>query len=181
MTTQIRNLLVALGFDCRGRPRPGRDLRGRLLHRLDPSYWSVIQSTADFFSLDASQGNVQLAKSTAHNPGGLQGVNLRLNFAPFGGRLTNNFTTQVDFTNAVVPGPGLDQVELHTYYEDGSIYFAVYDNSGGLNAHVWDGGGVQGALAVTGNSGTLRLSRTNGTVTGYFNDTPLFSKPGLRP
>ncbi len=142
---------------------------------LDASHWSVIQTTPDLYSANASSGEIRLAK-IAPTPGGLQSVSLRLNFAPFGGRITNDFSTQMDFTNAVLPGPGLDQVQLNTYYEDDPIYCAVYDNDGGLNAHVWDNLGVQGRIPVSGNAGTLRISRTNGVVTAYFNDTPLFSE-----
>jgi hypothetical protein len=145
---------------------------------LDASHWSVIQTKPDLYSVDASPGEIRFAKTAMPNPGGVQSVNLRLNFALFGGRITNDFSTQIDFSNAMLPGPGLDQVELHTYYQDGSIYYAVYDNSSGINAHVWDGSGAQGAIPVSGNAGTLRISRTNDTIAAYFNDTPLFSETG---
>ena len=147
---------------------------------LDTSCWSVLQQTTSFFSADASQGNVQLLKASAHNPGGAQGAYVYLNFTPFGGRITNDFSTQVDFTNAVVPGPGLDQVELHTVYQDGSIYYAVYDRSSGYNAHVWDGGSVLGVISAPQNYGTFRIARTNGIVTAYFNSTRFTRKPATR-
>lgn len=122
MKTQIKFLLFSLGFVvatagivC------GGTFSDDFSTGLDPSYWSIILSTPDRYSVDASQGNVQLAKTSVQNPGGLQQVYIRLNFAPFGGRITNDFSTQIDFTNAVLPGPGLDQVEFHTYYEDGSV------------------------------------------------------------
>jgi hypothetical protein len=142
---------------------------------LRPAWWSVIQSTTNFYSVDASQGNVQLAKTSAHNPGGFQYVFVRVNLADFGGVVTGDFSTQIDFSKAVVPGPGLDQVELHTYYQDGSIFYTVYDNSGGLNAHVWDGGSVLGRRSFSGDSGTFLIRRTGSTVTGYFNGSPLYS------
>ena len=181
MKTQINILLASLGFLTAAVGVQAGTFSDNFATGLDASYWSVIQSTTNLYSVDASQGDLQLAKTTAHSPGGVQGVYVRLNFALFGGRITNDFSTQIDFTNAVVPGPGLDQVELHTYYQDGSIYYAVYDNSSGYNAHVWDGGGVQGAIAASQNYGTFRISRTNGVVTAYFNGTPLYSETRSSP
>ena len=181
MNTQIKSFLVSIAIVAAATCARSGTFSDDFSTGLDASCWSVIQQTTNFFLVDASQGNVQLAKTTAHNPGGIQGIYVRLNFALFGGRITNDFSTQVYFTNAVVPGPGLDQVELHTYYQDGSIYYAVYDNSSGYNAHVWDGGGVQGAISAPQNYGTFRLSRTNGIVTAYFNGTPLYSETRNSP
>ena len=175
MKTQIKILLVSLGFVAATGGIHAGTFTDDFSAGLDPSYWSVLQTTANFYSVDATHGNVQLAKSSAHNPGGVQVVYIRLNFALFGGRITNDFSTQIDFTNAVVPGPGLDQVELHTYYEDGSIWFAVYDDSSGDNVHVWNGGSVLGTTSVSQNYGTFLISRTNGVVTAYFNGTPIYT------
>jgi hypothetical protein len=155
---------------------------------LNPAYWSVIQTTPGLYTNSVSQGNVQLAKTAANNPGALQAVYIRLNFASFGGLITNDFSAQISFSNAVVPGPGLDQVELHTYYENGSVYFASFDNSynslyssAGWNAHVWDGSAAQGLLPLSTNAGTFTISRTGGTVTGYFNGTSLYSETRSSP
>ncbi len=148
---------------------------------LNPGYWSIIQTITNFYSVAASQGNVHLAKSSAHNPGGVQFVFVRVNLALFGGNITNDFSTQIDFTNAIVPGPGLDQVELHTYYQDGSIFYAVYDNFSGINVHVWDGGSVQGLRGVSKNYGTFAISRTGSTVTAYFDGTPIYSTSRSAP
>lgn len=175
MKTQINLLLVSLGFVAAAGGVHGGTFSDNFATGLDASYWSIIQTTTNLYSVDAAQGNVQLAKTTAHSPGGFQGVYVRLNFAPFGGRITNDFSTQIDFTNAVVPGPGLDQVEFHTYYEDGSIWFAVYDDSSGVNVHVWDGGSALGTASVSQNYGTFRIARTNGVVTAYFNGTPIYT------
>lgn len=167
------NLVLTLAV-----PRPARaaTFSDDFSAGLRPTWWSIIQTTSNFYSVDASQGNVRLAKTSAHNPGGVQFVFVRVNLSLLGGAITSDFSTQIDFAGAVVPGPGLDQVELHTYYQDGSIYYTVYDRSSGFNAHVWDGGSVQGVLPVGGDSGTFRISRTGSTVTGYFNGSPLFSE-----
>ena len=142
---------------------------------LSPSFWSVWQTTAGLYSVDATNGHVQVAKTSAHSPGGFQNVAIALNLAALAGTNTGDFSTQVDFTNAVVPGPGLDQVELHTYFQDGSYFFTVYDNYNGLNVHVWNGG-LLGRTPVTGNSGTFRISRVGPTLTGYYNGAPIHSE-----
>jgi hypothetical protein len=155
---------------------------------LNPAYWSVIQSTPGLYTNSVSQANVRLAKTSASNPGGLQADYVRLNFASFGGLISNDFSIQITFSNAVVPGPGLDQVELHTYYEDGSVYFDSFDNSydslnspAGWNAHVWDGSAAQGLIPLSTNAGTFTLSRTGSTVTGYFNGIELYSETRSSP
>ena len=181
MKSQIHKLLVSTAIIAAATCVRGGTFSDDFSTGLDASCWSVIQQTPNFFSVDASQGNVQLVKGSAHNPGGAQGAYVYLNFALFGGRITNDFSTQIDFTNAVVPGPGLDQVELHTVYQDGSIYFAVYDRSSGYNAHVWDGGSALGITSAPQNYGTFRITRTNGVVTVYFNDTPLYSETRNSP
>jgi hypothetical protein len=142
---------------------------------LSPSFWSVWQTTAGLYSVDATNGHVQVAKTSAHSPGGFQNVAIALNLAALAGTNTGDFSTQVDFTNATVPGPGLDQVELHTYFQDGSYFFTVYDNYNGLNVHVWNGG-LLGRTPVTGNSGTFRISRVGPTLTGYYNGAPIHSE-----
>jgi hypothetical protein len=174
MKTQIRHLLVSLGLIAAAGVHAGT-FSDDFSTGLNPSYWGVIQQTPNYFSVDVSHGDVRLAKGSVDNPGGIQGIYIRLNFALFGGLITNDFSTQIDFTNAVVPGPGLDQVELHTYYEDGSIWLAVYDDSSGDNVHVWDGGSVLGTISVSQNYGTFLISRTNGVVTAYFNGTPIYA------
>ena len=142
---------------------------------LSPSFWSVFQTTAGLYSVDDTNGQVQVAKTSAHSPGGFQNVAIALNLAALAGTNTGDFSTQVDFTNATVPGPGLDQVELHTYFQDGSYFFTVYDNYNGLNVHVWNGGLI-GRTPVTGNSGTFRISRIGSTLTGYYNGAPIHSE-----
>ena len=138
-------------------------------------YWTVTQTTAGLFSVDDTHSNVQLAK-VGTSPGGLQNVVVNLNMAAVGGSIPGDFSTQIDFSDAVV-GPNIDQVELHVGFADNSIFFDVYDNSGGgLNVHVWDGSSQQGRTPVSGNSGTFTIVRTGTTVTGYYNGTLIFSE-----
>jgi len=143
--------------------------------QLRPTCWSISQTTSNLYSVDASLGSVHLAKILP-TPGGFQGVFVNLSPVLLGGTITGDFSTQIDFSQAVVPGPGLDQIELHAYFQDGSIFYTVYDRSSGLNAHVWNGGSVQGVLPVSADSGTFRITRIGSTVTGYFNGATLSSE-----
>lgn len=144
---------------------------------LNPADWSVTQTTPNLYSVNASQGKVQLAK-IMHNPGGLQNVTIHLSLAAFGGPITNDFSIQIDFTNAVVPGPGVDQVELRTYYQNGLFFFTGFEYNGGLKAYTWDGT-ILWPYPASGNSGTLRICRTGGEVFGFFNGHAIFgSGPG---
>lgn len=139
---------------------------------LNPGCWSVTQTTTNLYSVNATTNGLALAK-TAANPGGLQDVGIVLNLAALGGSFSGNFSTQIDFTNAAI-GPKIDQVELHAYFADSSIFFDVYDLSSGRNVHVWNGT-INGATAETETFGTLKISRIGSSVTGYFDDTPIFS------
>lgn len=139
---------------------------------LSSTYWRVSQTTTNFYSVEATQGGIQLAKIYPLDSSTFQNVAIVLNLSTLGGTITGDFSVQVDFTNAVVPGPGLDQVELHTYFQNGSYFLTVYDNSGGLNAHVWNGS-LLGRTPVAGNAGTFRITRIGPTLTGYYNGTPL--------
>lgn len=143
--------------------------------QLRPTCWSISQTTSNLYSVDASQGNVHLAKILP-TPGGFQGVFVDLSPMPLGGAIAGDFSTQIDFGQAVVPGPGLDQIEFHAYFQDGSIFYTVYDRSSGLNVHVWNGSSVRGTIPVSTDSGTFRIARIGSTVTGYFNGTTLSSE-----
>ena len=142
---------------------------------LNSTNWSVSQTTANLYSVNASQGRLQLAK-IAHNPGGTQNVSVLLKLAALGGPITNDFSLQIDFTNAVLPGPGLDQVELRTFYQDGSIFIAGYEYNGGITAYTsWDGT-VQFPVSETGNSGTFRVCRTASQIFALFNGRALWGQ-----
>ena len=142
---------------------------------LDPNLFSVTQTTAGLFSIGATQGVVHLAKA-AGSPGGLQNIDVVLDMqAAVGGPVTGDFSVQIDFANAVI-GPSVDQVELHTHYADGTIFFDVYDTSSGVNVHVWNGVNVNNPMAVTATGGTFKISRTGSTVTGTFNGATIYSQ-----
>jgi hypothetical protein len=151
------------------------------LDGIQTNFWNVSQTTAGLYSLEIANGLLQLAKIPAlGNPGGSQNVAVNLDLSAIGGPITNSFSAQITFTNAVIPGPGLDQIQLNLGFQDNSVFDDVYDNSSGTNVHVWNGS-ANGQTALTNTSGTFRISRAGSTVTGYFNDQPLFSESNTSP
>ena len=146
---------------------------------LKPAVWTVSQTTPNLYSVNVSQGKIQLAK-IGHNPGGLQNVAIHLNLAPLGGPIANVFSIQIDFTNAVVSGLGLNQVELRTYYQNGLFFFAGYEYDDGFKVYTWDGT-FSWPQSVTGNSGTLRICRTGEEITGFFNGQALWGAGTTSP
>jgi hypothetical protein len=143
---------------------------------LQPTYWSVSQTTPDLWSVDDTHGDVRLAK-VGTSPGGLQNVAVHLNIAAVGGPISGDFSEQIDFSDAVV-GPNQDQVELHVYFQDGSYFFLVYQT--GPNVHVWNGS-EHGTMPVAGNSGTFTISRTGSMLTAYYNGSPIYSETNTSP
>lgn len=139
---------------------------------LSSTYWYVTTRTPDMYSVDASQGDVRLAK-IAPTPGGYQDVEINLDLASLvpGGEIAGDFDIQVDFRDAVIVGPGLNQVELHTGYKNGAIFYDVRDGS---NVHVWNGA-TQGWIATTATAGRFRIKRVGSTVSGSFNDQLIWS------
>ena len=141
---------------------------------LNPTYWSISQSSPGLYSVNATGGNVALAlPNPAANPGGLQGVSVILNLAALGGSVSGDFSAQIDFANAVI-GPNNDQVSLDPSFADNFIFDDVYDLSFGRNVHVWNGA-VLGAVTETATSGTFVISRTGSTIVGSFDGTPILT------
>ena len=153
-------------------------------------YFNVTQTTAGLYSVNSTQGNVQLAWAGTANPGGLQtaNVNLILPSVTLGSSsIAGDFSTSIDFSNAALPGPGLDQVHLNVLFSNGTSYdfLDVFDNDtnhGGLNVHVFEsqnnmGYGFTSEPSV--NHGTFTVSRTGSTITGYFNGTAIFSDSSI--
>ncbi|MDD5390300.1 MAG: discoidin domain-containing protein [Gallionellaceae bacterium] len=121
--------------------------------------WDVVETTPGMYRLEQGGGQVKIARQK-NSPGGLQHAGLRLNR---GLPVTGDFTAQVSFSDARIEG-GLNQIELHASFADGSIFFVVRDREGG-GSHIW-APGLQGN-ASCGRAGTLRMERRGETVTGY--------------
>ncbi len=140
------------------------------------NFWSVSQTTPGLYTLEVTNGLLELAKfPSIGNPGSQQNVAVNLSLSALGGAITNDFSVQIAFTNAVIPGPGLDQIQLNLGFQDGSVFDDVYDNSAGVNVHVWNGS-ANGVTALTNRSGIFRINRTGSTVTGYFDNMPVYSE-----
>ncbi len=145
------------------------------------NFWTVSQTTQGLYDVEVTNGLLQLAKvPSVASPGGLQNVALNLNLAAIGGAISNDFSVQVAFTNAVIGKSSYDRIQLNLGFQNNSVFQEVYDNSSGTNVHVWNGV-ANGVTSVTNTSGTFRVSRAASTLTGYFNDAPIFSESNTAP
>ncbi len=144
--------------------------------------WTIPQTAPALYSIGVTNGLIRMTKNpAAHNPGGLQDIAASLNLAPFGGAISGDFSAQITFTNAVLPGPGLDQVQLNLGFQNGWVFDDVYDNSGGArNVHVWTAS-VNGQTTITNTAGTFRITRTGGALSAYYNAKPIFSENNTSP
>lgn len=131
--------------------------------------WEVVETTPGMYRLEQGGGQVKIARQK-NNPGGLQHAGLRLTR---GLPVTGDFTAQVSFSDARIEG-GLNQIELHASFADGSIFFVVRDREGG-GSHIW-APGLQGNQPC-GRAGTLRMERRGATVTGYCDGRAIWSAP----
>jgi hypothetical protein len=147
---------------------------------LRPTLWTVSQTVAGLFGVDATQGDVRLAKAGTNTDGTVRSVAIVLNLAALGGPVTGDFEYTVDFSNAVIGPSGVDQVELHASFADNSFFFDVFDNSSGVNLHVWTGS-INGTFATTVTGGTLRIARTGSTLSGYLGNQLIYSTTSTSP
>ncbi|MEN6521403.1 MAG: hypothetical protein ABFD46_09690 [Armatimonadota bacterium] len=139
---------------------------------LNSRYWYVTMTTPDMYSVDTTHKDIRLAK-VAPTPGGYKDVEINLNLSALtsSGMITGDFDIQVDFRDANISGGGLNQVELHTSYADGTAFFNVKEYS---NVHVWTGS-YRSELPTTATEGRFRIKRVGSTVTGYLNDQQIWS------
>lgn len=144
---------------------------------LNPSLWSISQTTSGRYSVDTSGGDLRLYKGSSAGSGSLQGIYATLNMAAIGGPVAGDFTQEVTFSNAQLSNLGITQVELHANFADSSIFFDVYDNSSGKNFHVWNGG-IHGLTGTSLTGATLKISRVGSVITGYYNGNLMYSGSG---
>jgi hypothetical protein len=131
--------------------------------------WVVAETTPGMYRVERAPGQVRIARQ-ANSPGGLQHAGLRLDR---GLPVTGDFDAQVSFADARIEG-GLNQVELHAFFADDSIFFVVRDREGN-GSHIW-APGLQGNQTC-GNAGTLRMERRSEMVTGYCDGRAIWSAP----
>jgi len=153
---------------------------------VDPTFWSITQTTTGLYSADLTQGNLHFAKTAMHNPGGLQNIAANLNLAALGGNISNDFSAQVHFTTSVLPGPSLDEVQLNAYFQDGAFFCdvrCVWPNvTGESNVHEIDNADVEhGAINTTATDGTFVISRVGSTLYFYFNGALMYSTSESSP
>lgn len=131
--------------------------------------WAVAETTPGMYRVERSAGQVRIARQ-GNNPGGLQYAGLRLDH---GQPVAGDFDAQVSFADAKIEG-GLNQIELHAFFADGSSFFVVRDREGS-GSHIW-APGLQGNQPC-GRAGTLRMERRGDTVTGYCDGRAIWSAP----
>jgi hypothetical protein len=161
----LLNALTAKAF--------GASFCDSLTNGLNPTFWSISQSTPGLYSVNATASGVALAE-VAPNPGGFQSVSVNLNLAALGWSLPGDFSMQIQYMNTV-GGPYNDQVQLDAFFADDSVFFDVFEPHAGGNVHVWNGS-ANGLVYGEEPSGTFVISRTGSTLTGYFDGTSMFSE-----
>ncbi len=147
-----------------------------LTHPLNPTYWTVSSTTPGMYGATTGVNGLTVFKNAGFNsPGGLQNVGAHLNLAALGGSIAGDFDVQVHFSGANLNGGITNQVELQTFYQNGSMFIDSLDNTGGLNAHVFNGSIQARDYSVT-NAGVFDISRVGGIITGTYDGTVLFSE-----
>ena len=140
---------------------------------INPDYWDVLQTSPGRYTVDDANGDVRLAWAGLSNVKTLEAVRLRLDLQTIGGAQTGDFVVSIAFEDAVLARTtGLNQVELHTTYQDGSIFFVVRDEDPVNTAHVWTGSRF-GNVSAT-DSGVLSISRSGSALVGYYNSSVIF-------
>lgn len=139
--------------------------------KLGPKKLHPIETGAGVYEVRQKGGEVRVRK-TGPNPGGLQHAGMGLGVEELGGPVAGDFEVSIAFDKAKIDGDGLNQIELQTRYEGGAVFYVVRDREG-RGCHVW-APGIQGD-GVGGSSGSLRIVRSGGQVTGYCNDQALWS------
>lgn len=143
-------------------------------------YWKVTQTTPGQYVWSDAGGIVHFARPAPNNPGGLQNIALELMLDSISGSVAGDFSCQVDISNTNILFPGLNQVELHTIFRSGSVFYQVYDNNGGRNYHVWDGA-VRNRTYTPLTSGKLRIQRIGTTLSASFNDVQIYAVNSFSP
>ena len=141
---------------------------------IDTSYWEIM-SDDTLYQCDDSQGDIRFSRPA----GGIQSFkSIHLKFLPV---VQGDFDVRVDFFNAYinrVNGTPGNQIQLNTEF-GGQVFSVVRSDeiNYGHNFHVWINPPAQwrGYQANTDTAGTLRITRIDSLVTGYFNSTVIFS------
>jgi hypothetical protein len=137
--------------------------------------WTVTQTTDGLFAADATQGELRLSRVGTNSSTALQSITVTLNLAAFGGPADGDFELALDLRDAMLGPSGLDQLEFHANFADSSEFFDVYEHSAGaFNLHVWTGK-VNASMPTDVTSGTFRIVRNGSTITGYLDDTMIYT------
>jgi hypothetical protein len=142
---------------------------------LNPTYWTVTQTTAGLYSVTTPGAGVTLAQVEA-NPGGSQDVAVNLDLAALGGSIPGNFSLQIGLQ--FEGGYDInDLAQLNTGFADSFGFADVFDlTMSATNVYV-STGSIEGTTSATASvgRGTFEISRTGSTITGSFDGTTIYS------
>ncbi len=143
--------------------------------------WTVSQTIPDLFSVDATQGDLRLAKAGTNTSAALQSITVEFNLGALGVPVDGDFELALDLRDATLGPSGLDQVEFHANFADNSEFFDVYEHSAdSFNLHVWTGK-VNAPMPTDATSGTFRIVRVGSTITGSLDDTMIYTTTNSAP
>lgn len=140
---------------------------------IDYATWKIVCSDPDYYTIDDTQGDVRINK--------IQGGTLPSQSCYLSNRfnIRGDFDLRIDFRDANINRISGDenQIILHAVPDE---WFAIVrsDSSwAGNNIHFFHNGWI-GTQSCTDTAGTLRITRTGTTITGYLNDNPIASRTG---
>ena len=141
------------------------------------SFWKVTTNN-NLYQIDDSQADVHISKPYGGS------YSFQLASVEFKQKVNGDFDVSVDYRDASIDridgSPG-NQVQLDVFLGE-QVFCVVRSDevgySGGHNRHVWANPPARwyGAQGDTSTFGTMRITRVGDLVTGYMDDTPIYSK-----
>jgi hypothetical protein len=148
---------------CSAMPSQAATFSDSLANGFDSNYWTLSQTTPGLYSFGDTHYNFALAKTALQSPGGLQNESLTLNLANLGGNITGDFSTNINFSNAVLvntSGSSWNQVQFELYFQDGSFSILRRTTNPNIIDVVSSVDGYVGANASIASAGNFSFSRT---------------------
>lgn len=162
---------------------PASTFSDSLANGLNTNCWLLSETAAGLYSFDDTHNCFALAK-TGTSPGGLQREVLTLNLTKLGGNIAGDFSTQVEFTNAVLPdtsGTSWNQVQFELDFLDGS-FFLLRRTTNPDTVDVYSSvNGYVGDIGTTATAGTFSFVRSGTTLSGYFNGSLIYAESKTVP
>ncbi|MCP5366408.1 MAG: PKD domain-containing protein [Hyphomicrobiales bacterium] len=136
-----------------------------------------VETKPGIYTVSVSGDRIRVTK-TGPMSGNLQNAGMRLTEQAMGGTAAGDFEIYLRYDGARIAGSGLNQIELQATFEGGPVFFVVRDREG-RGCHVW-APGLRGD-APGGTTGTLRIVRQNGLISGYCDMNLIWSNRIAQP